>query len=128
MDRLAAGPRRTFGQPLQNIGNKTTFEWLFDWVRDPKHFSPETYMPDMRLTDQEVADVATYLTGLTGPSGEAAGATYDQAFVAEVLTDYLASIVPTEEARATVAAMSAEEQQLRSWAAGHRALRLLQLS
>ena len=112
MDRLAAGPRRTFGQPLQNIGNKTTFEWLFDWVRDPKHFSPETYMPDMRLTDQEVADVATYLTGLTGPSGEAAWATYDQAFVAEVLTDYLASIVPTEEARATVAAMSAEEQQL----------------
>ena len=69
-------------------------------------------MPDMRLTDQEVADVATYLAGLTGPSGETAKATYDEAFVTEVLTDYLASVVPTEEARATVAAMSAEEQQL----------------
>ena len=112
MDRLAAGPSRTFGQPLQNIGSKTTYEWLFDWVRDPKHFSPETYMPDMRLTDQEVADVATYLASLAGPAGEGAGATYDEAYVAEVLTDYLASIVPTEEARATVAAMSADEQQL----------------
>ena len=112
MDRLEAGPRRTFGQPLQNVGNKTTFEWLFDWVRDPKHFSPETYMPDMRLTDQEVADVAAYLAGLTGPSGDTARATYDEAYVTEVLTDYLASVVPTEEARATVAAMSAEEQQL----------------
>ncbi len=112
MDRLAAGPRRTFGQPLQNIGNKTTYEWLFDWVRDPKHFNPDTYMPDLRLTDREVADVATYLTSLTGPAGEAAGATYDQPFVAEVLTDYLTSIVPAEEARATVAAMSPEEQQL----------------
>ena len=26
--RLEAGTRRTFGQPLQNIGNKTTYEWL----------------------------------------------------------------------------------------------------
>ena len=112
MDRLFAGPRRTFGQPLQNIGNKTTYEWLFDWVRDPRHFSPETYMPDMRLTDQQVADVATYLMSLTGPAGEGAGATYNPAYVAEVLTDYLASIVPTDEARAFVAAMSAEEQQL----------------
>ena len=111
-DRLAAGPRRTFGQPLQNIGSKTRYEWLFDWVRDPRHFSPETYMPDMRLTDREVADVATYLEGLTGPAGRGAEATYDQAFVAEVLTDYLSSIVPREEARATVADMSADEQQL----------------
>jgi mono/diheme cytochrome c family protein len=112
MDRLAAGPRRTFGQPLQNIGNKTTYEWLFDWVRDPQHYSPGTFMPDLRLTDREVADVAAYLAALTGPAGVAAGATYDQPFVAEVLTDYLTSIVPAEEARATVAAMTPEEQQL----------------
>ena len=112
MGRLEAGPRRTFGQPLQSIGNKTTYEWLYDWVRDPKHFNPDTYMPDMRLTDAQVADVATYLMTLTGPGGQGAGATYDDAYVTEVLTDYLASIVPAEEARSTVAAMSAEEQQL----------------
>ena len=81
--RLEAGPRRTFGQPLQNIGNKTAFEWLFDWVRDPKHYSPETYMPDLRLTDKEVADVAAYLLGLTGAEGEGPRVTYDQALVAE---------------------------------------------
>ena len=50
------------GQPLQNIGNKTSYEWLFDWVRDPQHFSSETYMPDLRLTNREAADIATYLT------------------------------------------------------------------
>ena len=112
MDRLEAGPRRTFGQPLQNISNKTSYEWLYDWVRDPKHFSPDTYMPDMRLTDPEVADVATYLMTLIGPDGQPAGVTYDEAYVSEVLTDYLGSVVPVEEARATVAAMSHEEQQL----------------
>src|SRR5436190_23639386 len=51
--------RRTFGQPLENIGNKTSYEWVFNWVRDPKHFSPDTYMPNLRLTDQQAADVAT---------------------------------------------------------------------
>lgn len=110
--RLEAGPRRTFGQPLQSLGDKTSYAWLFDWVRDPSHFSPGTYMPDMRLTNQQVADVATYLSGLSGPEGDTAGATYTPDDVAEVLTDYLRSVVPTEEARATVAAMSAEEQQL----------------
>ena len=110
--RFEAGPRRTFGQPLQNLGGKTTQDWLFDWVRDPKHFSPDTYMPDMRLTDPEAADVAAYLAGLDGPDGVGPRATYDQTVVAETLTDYYRSIVPTEEAQATVAAMSPEEQQL----------------
>ena len=60
---------RTFGQPLENIGNKTSYEWIFDWVRNPKHYSPATYMPDLRLTDAQVADVATYLVSLKGPAG-----------------------------------------------------------
>ena len=110
--RLEAGTRRTFGQPLQNIGNKTSYEWLFDWVRDPKHFSSDTYMPDLRLTDQEVADVATYLVGLTGPAGRAADATYDAAFVEDVLFDYVSSILPSAEARELVDGMSADERQL----------------
>ena len=63
------GPRRTFGQPLENIGNKTTYEWIYNWVRDPKHYSPATYMPNLRLTDQQVADVATYLVDAEGAGG-----------------------------------------------------------
>src|SRR6185503_14934862 len=35
--REEVGPHRTFGQPLENIGNKTTYEWVYNWVRDPKH-------------------------------------------------------------------------------------------
>ena len=47
--RSDAGPRRTFGQPLENIGNKTTYEWIYNWVRDPKHYSPSTYMPNLQI-------------------------------------------------------------------------------
>ena len=110
--REVAGPRRTFGQPLQAVGSKTSFEWLFDWVREPRHYSAETYMPDLRLTDSEVADVASYLVGLTGGDGTGAGATYQDADVEAVLLDYLRAIVPAEEAQAEIAGMSAEERQL----------------
>ena len=63
-ERTAAGPHRTFGQPLENIGNKTTYEWIYNWVRDPKHYNPATFMPNLRLTDAQVADVATFLSTL----------------------------------------------------------------
>jgi mono/diheme cytochrome c family protein len=108
--RDVAGPRRTFGQPLQALGSKTSYEWIFDWVRDPKHYSANTFMPDMRLTDAEVADVAAYLSGLTGGTGTAAGATYQASDVDAVLLDYMRAIVPFEEARSTIAGMSADEK------------------
>ncbi len=110
--REEAGPRRTFGQPLQAIGDKTSYVWLFDWIRNPRHYSPETYMPDLRLNDFEVADVATYLVGLTGESGVEAAATYGPDDVDETLLDYMRAIVPYDEAQAAIAAMTPEERQL----------------
>jgi mono/diheme cytochrome c family protein len=111
-DRSAAGPRRTFGQPLQSVGSKTSYEWLFNWIRDPKHYSPETYMPDLRLTDDQVADVASYLLSLKGSSGTPAKAAADQKIADEVLFDYLKATMPYEEARAKLASMNAEQKQL----------------
>jgi mono/diheme cytochrome c family protein len=57
--------RRTFGQPLEAIGAKTTYWWLYDWVKQPSRFNPSTRMPDFRLTDAEAADIATYFESLT---------------------------------------------------------------
>ena len=110
--REMAGPRRTFGQPLQAVGSKTSYEWLFDWVRDPEHYSSGTYMPDLRLTDAEVADVATYLVGLRGGDGTEAGVTYQAGDVDAVLLDYLRAVVPYEEARVQIEEMSPEQRQL----------------
>src|SRR5712692_1332416 len=110
--RVEAGPRRTFGQPLENIGNKTTYEWIYNWVRDPKHYSPATYMPNLRLTDAQVADVATFLVGLKGPAGDAAKATPDPKVADDVLLDYLKNVMPFEDARAQMAKMSPEQKQV----------------
>ncbi|MBZ5558248.1 MAG: c-type cytochrome [Acidobacteriia bacterium] len=110
--REETGPRRTFGQPLENIGNKTTYEWIYNWVRDPKHYSPATYMPNLRLTDAQVADVATYLSGLTGAAGDAAKATPDAKAGDDVLFDYLKNVMPIADAQAQLAKMSPQERQV----------------
>jgi mono/diheme cytochrome c family protein len=110
--RVEAGPRRTFGQPLQSIGSKTSYEWIYDWVRDPTHYSATTYMPDLRLTDPQVADVATYLSGLKGPAGDPAKATPDQATVDAVLLDYYRSVMPSEDAKAAVGKLDAQAKQI----------------
>ena len=110
--RSDAGPRRTFGQPLQSIGNKASYEWIFDWVRDPQHYSPGTYMPDLRLTDAQVADVATYLTGLKQTGGDAARATPTPADVDAVLLDYFRSVMPFEDAKAAVSKLDPQARQL----------------
>ena len=110
--REAVGPRRTFGQPLENIGNKTTYEWIYNWVRDPKHYSPATYMPNLRLTDAQVADVATYLVGLKGPAGDMAQANPDQKVADDVLLDYMKAVMPFEEAKSELAKMNAEQKQV----------------
>jgi len=110
--RSEIGARRTFGQPLENIGNKTTYEWIYNWVRDPKHYSPSTYMPSLRLTDQQVADVATYLSGLKGADGDASRGTPTPKALDDVLLDYMqGGGLPFEEAKAQLGKLSADQKQ-----------------
>ena len=110
--RVEAGPHRTFGQPLQNLGDKTSYTWIYNWVRDPKHYSSATFMPDLRLTEAEVADVATYLSGLKQGGGDTAKAMPDQAAVDGVLLEYYTSVMPSEEAKAAVAKLDPQAKQL----------------
>jgi mono/diheme cytochrome c family protein len=111
-DRTSAGPRRTFGQPLKNIGSKTTYTWLYNWVKDPKHYSPDTFMPNMRLTDPQVADVATFLSGLSGPAGTAAKANPTPQQADEVLLDYLTNLYGSLDAKTRLAKMDTNAKQL----------------
>lgn len=53
-----------FAPELSGIGSKVTFEWLYSWLTEPTHYSPDTKMPGLRLTPPEAADIATYLLTL----------------------------------------------------------------
>ncbi|MHC5111809.1 MAG: c-type cytochrome [Planctomycetota bacterium] len=53
-----------FAPELSGIGSKVTFDWLYSWLIEPKHYSSETLMPSMRLAPNEAADIASYLLTL----------------------------------------------------------------
>lgn len=46
---------------LSRIGSKVTAEWLFDWLKEPTHYSPKTRMPSFRLTDVEAGHLTAFL-------------------------------------------------------------------
>lgn len=46
---------------LDRIAQKTTADWIYNWIQDPKAYNPETKMPRLRLTTQEAADITAYL-------------------------------------------------------------------
>ncbi len=57
------------GPELSGIGTKLKAgrgaddarAWLYDWLRNPRHFSATTIMPSFRLTEQEALDITEYL-------------------------------------------------------------------
>jgi mono/diheme cytochrome c family protein len=55
---------RQFGPDLNGIGSKTNFQWLVQWIKHPKSYDPKTSMPDLRLADEQVQDIASYLMTL----------------------------------------------------------------
>lgn len=56
--------RREQGPNLIGVGAKTSREWVYNWLKQPDRYSKETKMPNLRLSDQEAADISTYLMTL----------------------------------------------------------------
>lgn len=46
---------------LTRVGSKVRPDWLFDWLKNPRHYNPTTRMPSLRLTDDEARHLAAYL-------------------------------------------------------------------
>jgi len=53
---------REHGPALVGMSSKTSKAWIFQWLKDPQRYHPGTRMPDLRLTDNEAADAAAFLT------------------------------------------------------------------
>ncbi|MEP6768386.1 MAG: c-type cytochrome, partial [Acidobacteriota bacterium] len=67
--RDLVGTYRQFGPNLAGVGAKVSRDWLYQWIKDPKAWNPETKMPNVRLTDAEALDVAEYLSTLKSRPG-----------------------------------------------------------
>lgn len=53
-----------FAPELSGIGSKVQFDWLYSWLMEPAHYSPQTVMPRLRLEPAEAADITAYLLTL----------------------------------------------------------------
>jgi cytochrome c551/c552 len=61
------------GPELSGIGTKLTAggrtseearQWLYDWLKEPRHYSEYTVMPRLRLSDQQAIDLVEYLLSM----------------------------------------------------------------
>ena len=53
---------------LDHIGEKTTREWLFAWIKNPQAYAVSSTMPNFRFSDQEATDIANFLISQSTPS------------------------------------------------------------
>ena len=55
------GKGEAFGPDLSNIASKVNADWLVSWVGNPAHYNEKSKMPNLRLTEEQAMDIATYL-------------------------------------------------------------------
>jgi len=61
----------TLAPELVHVGSKVSRDWLYTWIRDPHRLQPDTLMPRFRFADDEVRDLAAYLSeDLAEPRGQ----------------------------------------------------------
>jgi mono/diheme cytochrome c family protein len=53
-----------FGPDLTRVAEKIRPAWPIAWIQNPPSYDPETVMPDFRLADDQIGDIAAYLLTL----------------------------------------------------------------
>lgn len=110
-DRASIYRRR--GPALTGTGAKLDAGFLYEWVKDPRHYWDETFMPSLRLTDGEAADITAFLTGLGNEAFSASEAPRADGAELDALTrEFLKTSLPDALADERLTAMSEEEKLL----------------
>jgi mono/diheme cytochrome c family protein/predicted nucleic acid-binding Zn-ribbon protein len=101
----------SFGPELSNLGSKVSAQWLYQWIKNPKHVSKDTRMPNFRLTDQEAADITAYLVAQRNEPFEAMEIpAANPKVVEELILNHLQSNLRRVDAEAELGRMSQEEK------------------
>lgn len=103
--------RRKFGPNLAYMGSKVRPEWLFAWLKDPKAYWPKTRMPNLRLSDQEAADITAYLMSQRNPAFEAARLPVpDESILDEIAAEQWINRMTASEIQVKLRQMSLREK------------------
>lgn len=58
---------------LQDIAAKTSPQWIYHWIKNPRGYDPTTSMPSLRLSDDEAGAITAYLATLGSKADSIAG-------------------------------------------------------
>jgi cytochrome c2 len=104
---------RLHGPNLVRTGSKVSAGWLYAWIKDPKQYAPDTRMPSLRLTDQEAADITSYLMSQRDPAFEnLTTPEVDPGVRDELVLSYLQNNLTIEQSQARLESMSARERDV----------------
>lgn len=104
---------RLHGPNLVRTGSKVHPGWLYAWLKNPKQYFPDTNMPNLRLTDQEAADLAAWLLSSRDPRYENVRMPAVDARVRDELAlGYLQNVYTVDRAKAKLAAMSDKDRNV----------------
>jgi mono/diheme cytochrome c family protein len=52
---------------LEHIGDKTTREWIYAWLKDPQAYAVTATMPNFKLSDPDARDISAFLISNSTP-------------------------------------------------------------
>ena len=94
------------GPNLMGMGSKTTADWIYTWIKNPKHYSENTRMPSLRLTDEEASHLTSYLMTLRNEEFEKQGLPdIEPKVVDEMILNFMRTQMRRAEAEAEIAKM-----------------------
>lgn len=96
---------------LHNRSRDQARAWLYDWLRNPAHYSDYTIMPRFRLSEQEALDLAAYLLEQKHPAYEPQHFEADEQMIDALLINLQRNAISDRAARDRLASMSLEEKQ-----------------
>ena len=113
-DRHVMDGWRQHGPNLIGLSQKVTPEWLAAWLKNPKGYNPETRMPNLRLSPDEIADLVAYLMGRPAQPEfrRSRPPKADEKERDSLVFDYLTQTKSVVEAKADVARMTPKEKDL----------------
>ena len=104
---------RMHGPNLIRTGSKVSAGWLYAWLKNPKEYAPETRMPNLRLTDQEAADLTAFLMTSRDEAFENLEMpSFDPEVRDDLALKYLENKLTIEQSVAELEVMSDEERNV----------------
>lgn len=102
-----------FAPSLGSLGDKVKPAWLFQWLKKPHDYFPETRMPNLRLSDGEAAHLTAYLMTLRDPAWSArATPSPSRDLIKHLMREIIHKRAPLVETEAEIEGMSDAERIL----------------